>query len=161
MLAPPYPSRRSGNSVRSYVTNHRYRTLESAPCATSQRTIHYNSTGDAPPTLSSLCENLGPNIVLGQTPHRKPRSGITDQSTAQPAAAKTWFGVAQRRGPQTARFSRGVGWSALQCVREISGFESTVEQQRPLLAAKRRKIAAHGASRGTKWEMIEPRRGER
>src|SRR5208283_92760 len=28
-------------------------------------------------------------------------------------------------------------------------------------AAKRRKIRAHGVSRGCKWETIEPRRGER
>jgi hypothetical protein len=30
-----------------------------------------------------------------------------------------------------------------------------------LLAAKRRKNAAHGASRGYKWKMIEPQRGGR
>ena len=60
------------------------------------------------------------------------------------------------------------GWSGtsgveqrLQGVRENSSPEAAVEQSSQLLAAKRRKNGAHGVSRGSKWEMRKPHRGER
>ncbi len=48
-----------------------------------------------------------------------------------------------------------------KCVRESSNFDDAVEQTPTLLAAKRRKNAALGASRGEKWEADKPQRGER
>jgi len=48
-----------------------------------------------------------------------------------------------------------------QCVRENSNLQLAVEQYLRLSAAKRRKNAAHGASRGYKWDTFKPRRGER
>ena len=48
-----------------------------------------------------------------------------------------------------------------KCVREISFCRFTVEQGQRVLAAKRRKSTAHCVSRGCKWEMIQPQRGER
>jgi hypothetical protein len=53
------------------------------------------------------------------------------------------------------------GGAALQCVRENLPFSETVEQSSTLLAAKRRKNAAHGASRGEKCKADKPQRGER
>ena len=47
------------------------------------------------------------------------------------------------------------------CVREILLWRFSVEQALLSLAAKRRKNTAHGESRGNKWEMIQPQRGER
>jgi hypothetical protein len=48
-----------------------------------------------------------------------------------------------------------------QRVREISFSRFRVEQGQRFLAAKRRKNAAHGASRGYMCELIQPQRGER
>ncbi len=49
----------------------------------------------------------------------------------------------------------------LKCECENWNFGGAVEQRSSLLAAKRRKNAAHGASRGNKWEAEKPQRGER
>ena len=49
----------------------------------------------------------------------------------------------------------------LKCECENWNFGGAVEQRSSLLAAKRRKNAAHGASRGKKWKTEKPQRGER
>ena len=49
--------------------------------------------------------------------------------------------------------------AALKCVREKSNSGETVEQSSALLAAKRRKNAAHGVSRGEKWEAAPAKIG--
>jgi hypothetical protein len=46
-------------------------------------------------------------------------------------------------------------------VREISLCRFRVDKASGFLAAKRRKNTARGVSRGFKWEMIQPQRGER
>ncbi len=42
-----------------------------------------------------------------------------------------------------------------------SDFRVAVEWTLSFLAAERRQSEAHGVSRGSKWEMNKPRRGER
>jgi hypothetical protein len=50
---------------------------------------------------------------------------------------------------------------AFNCVRENPVFKRAVERNCWIPAAKRREIAARGASPGWKWETSKPRRGER